>query len=211
MICVLGLSSCNKNNSQDNERQTEDLTQKTTLYLIKNTSLSTMGLRDTMNNIRGKLAFIRCQEKDNCPNLKPINKFVETSIHDFSRQVKNLKSVNREDTNRYYLLIHSVVKNNKIISVLFEKKEHLSGGQTIHKFFSFNYDEQSSKQVNLLDIFNVNDKNIDSFNKLFGTSYTVADLKSIDFNFEKDMLWLIDKKAPTKRIGVKQSLLQVFD
>lgn len=203
LCCAITLQSC-KHTNKNHALTEQDLNKKQDMQLIKNMSLPTLGINDTINNIRGKIVFANFSVKDDDnPDISAINHFVENSIHNFCKQVKAINNADRQDTNYFYLYIKGVYKYKDIISVLFQTKQHLTGSNlNTEKYFSFNYDENDSKRLKFFDVFNVNKKNLQNFNKIFNCSFTLNELTDIDFNFENQMLWLFDPEKPNQRIGI---------
>ncbi|MBR1774234.1 MAG: hypothetical protein IJ759_01795 [Bacteroidales bacterium] len=202
LIGAFVFASCNKGTS-DSEKF-EDITKTSSINIMKNMTVASMGLNDTINNIRGKLVFVRNVKKDDDNlNLAPSMNRITDDLKRFAKQVKALENMDRHDTNYYFHSVKSVYEYDDIISVLYEKKSHLSGTKdTITEILSYNYDKETEKEYSFKDIFAVNSDNIAEFNRLFVTNLNLEDLSSLVFNFEKDMVWIgLQKDGKIIRYG----------
>ncbi|MBR1626822.1 MAG: hypothetical protein IJ681_06730 [Bacteroidales bacterium] len=190
MICIVMSVSCDNNSG--NGDKGKDVLKDGKVTLMKNMTLVRMGLNDTVNNIHGALFFVRHIKKDNDNiNLKPATEFMTADLRKFAKTVKSIENPNRVDTNFYELSVRSIYEQDDMISVLYERKSHLTGTKdTINELLSYNYDKETEEEYSFFQVFNVTSSSLREFNELFQTSFTLEELNAITFNFEKDMVWL---------------------
>ena len=216
-ICVVMAVSCG-NKSKDGDTNVYHLNDGSTATLMKGMTLQRMGLNDTVNNIRGALFFVRYAKKqDDNINIKPAIEFMTADLRQFAKKVKSIENPDREDTNFYELRVRSIYEQDNMISVLYDRKAHLTGTKdTVSGLLSYNYDKETEEEYSFFQVFNVTSSNLHEFNELFAISFTLEELDTISFNFEKDTVWLnssknnLYKNALYSRYGQAKSELKKF-
>ncbi len=210
-ISIITIVSCNK--ISIGTGQNGDITKESGINLMENMTINRIRLRDTINNIRGELVYARnVYKKEENLDLRPSLKFITDDLREFTLKIKAMDSVDRTDTNYYYMTVKSIYEENDIISVLYERKTHLSGTKdTLHTVLTYNYDEKTQQVYTFNDVFRVTANNLKEFNETFKTSFTLEELDSLSFNFEKDMVWLnVNKDNTFERFGQKESKVKKF-
>ncbi|MGP1515012.1 MAG: hypothetical protein ACTTJH_03540 [Bacteroidales bacterium] len=211
IISVCCFTNCNKK-SKVIEKNV-DITKTNDVSLMTNMTLAKMGLNDTVNNIKGMLIFVRnVQKKEENLNLNPTIEFMTDDLRKFAQRLKTVENQNKQDTNYYTLAVKSVYEQDNIISVLFDKKTHISGTKdTVHELITYNYDKETEEVYTFCNVFKVNASNLERFNELFQSSFKLEDLSSLSFNFEKDLIWLnISKNKTTQRFGQRKNRIKNF-
>ncbi len=206
-VCII-FASCNK--TKDTKT---DITQLGSINLMKNMAAASINIKDSINNIRGKVIYAQniVKDDDNI-NLTPATRFITNDLSNFAKRIKRIENMDRTDTNYYFHTIKSVYEFDDIISVLFEKKSHISGTKdTLREILCYNYDKETEKPYSFNDVFNVNSDNIQQFNKIFSTDLSLQDLTNIVFNFEKDMVWLTTQNGKEiKRYNAELTKVKKF-
>ena len=194
LLCLTVMYGCRKSASTENGTIQED---DNNITLLKGMSVGTMNLNDTANNIKGKIIFPRNLRKESGNvNVDPAVKFITDNLHVFANNVKNRENKDTSDANYYLMSIKSFWEQDDIISVAYDKKEHYSGkADTVKTVVTFNYNKETEQPLDFFDVFNVNNTDLDQFNKAFNSAFTLAELKDIGFYFDKDNLWLYCIKA----------------
>lgn len=211
VVSIISIVSCNKIST--GTKQSDDITKESGINLMENMTINKIRLRDTINNIRGELVYARnVYKKEDNLELRPSLKFITDDLREFTLRIKAMDSVDRTDTNYYYMTIKSIYEKDDIISVLYERKTHLSGMEdTLHTILTYNYDEETQQVYTFNDVFRVTANNLQEFNKTFKTSFTLEELDSVSFNFEKGMVWLnVNKDKAFERFGQKEIKVKKF-
>ena len=211
VICIFVFCSCNNNNGSSQENKTES--PKNTISLLNGMTVSGFGLNDTLNNIKGRIIFPRnIHKSDTNLDLTRINKYWETDLKDFASSVKQVRKADCNDTNLYFLKIKTVNKKQDVISAVFEKKSYLCGEKdTVNDLIIHNYSLKDDKEITFRDMFLINGDNISSFNKMFSSSFGLQDLSSVNFYFEKDIVWLVLKTTDGNKVfGQKYKKVKEF-
>ncbi len=210
-VSLLVIESCNKN--LDTTEPIKDITKESSISIMNNMTINKIRLKDTVNNIRGELTYVRnVYKKAENIDLKPSMIFITDDLSRFTHTIKAMDYVDRKDTNYYYMSIKSIYEQDGLVSVLYEKKAHLNRTKdTLHTILTYNYDNKTKKVYTFKDIFNVDANNLNEFNKTFNTSFAIGDLDTLSFNFEKGIVWLnVNKNNTFQRFGQTRSKVKKF-
>ncbi|MBQ7984612.1 MAG: hypothetical protein IJ250_03125 [Bacteroidales bacterium] len=186
VLGVVAFTGCGKQKQQTPQQQEE---QNTKIVLMEDMTVSGIRLKDTINNIRGMVLFARNNiKKDDNVDLTLANKLWEDDLKSFTRKIKQMETKNPTDTSYYFLTIRSVDKYGDVVSVLYDRKYYLTGSKdTVYEFLSVNYDEDDNAKIyNFADVFTFDKSDLNKFNSVFNSSFTMEQLQSISFNFEKE-------------------------
>lgn len=120
LVCILGLVSCKKDKKESKQTKMENIQKES--KLPENMVVSFMEINDSVNKIRGLVAYARNNIKDSSNiDLKMVNAYWENDLKEFYKKVQQKKYIS-SNWNYYEIKIKNITIKKDSAQVEFAKK-----------------------------------------------------------------------------------------
>ena len=107
LVCILGWVSCKKDKKESKQTKMENIQKES--KLPENMVVSFMEINDSMNKIRGLVAYARNNIKDSSNiDLKMVNAYWENDLKKFYKKVQQKKYIS-SNWNYYEIKIKNII------------------------------------------------------------------------------------------------------